>query len=671
MIFVCCQKNNSNFNSKNNSVFFDKNYSNSLSDKNRKKYLDSLTKLLNYSKNNDTIVRNLYLELATEYYYLNGIEESLSLSLHALKLSQIANDSLRKPKAMFYVGDCFRDKQKDSAYFYYLKAEKLYFKNHDLDNTARMLFNKAYVLFYDGNYVECEVQVSKALILLKSSNKYRLIYSCNTLLGNCLEKLTKYDEALKYHQIAKEYLSKMRIDYIDIDEINNYNVASVVNICNLYDLKGEYSKSIAELQNILKLDLKVKWPNLYAKVLSNLAYSKMKSGDYKNVQPMFFQSLKILDSLKIKSDILYVKINIGKFYLTQNDTLSSIKILKDAYALSKKIKNNNEVLSTLKLLSVIDEKNRLSHAYEYIKMSDSIYTLQKNAHNKYARIEYETSVLMSENEVLSNSKFYILVISLISIFLLMLFFVLRHLKYKNRELIFLKKQQKANEEIYHLLTQEHEKINLAKETEKAKIAKELHDGVMNKIYGVRMNLGFFNERSDVDIIQKRKEYIYELQNIENEIRTISHDLSQSSFFDEKDFNFLLLSLIENQVNFTDTSFKYEIDYSIDWTHIQNIYKVNIYRIAQESILNINKYANAQNCTIKIMLKAYDLLELEINDDGDGFDLKQNRKGIGLQNLEERVRSLKGNLKIESEKNNGTKISVNFNLPVLNHLKVSG
>ncbi|WP_337966395.1 ATP-binding protein [uncultured Flavobacterium sp.] len=564
-------------------------------------------------------------------------------------------------KAFYYIGDSYGSVKKDSAYFYYLQAEKLYFKLSDFDNMARMLFNKAYVLFYDGNYTECEVEISKALHYLKGSKDQRLIYSCNTLMGTCLEKLNNYDKALWYHQQALNNLEKMKLSGIDKDEEHNYYIASSINICNLYDLKGEYSKSIAKLKGLLSENLEEKWPRLYANVLSNLAYSKMKNKEYDNVYAMFSKSLKILKKNGDESDILYKKIHIGEYFLTQKDTFRAIEILKEANTLATRIKNSNEILTSLKLLYTLDKNKSFYYANEYIKLSDSINIVQKNAHNKYARIEYETSRIEDENKVLTKKNFYILIVSFGVILLLVIVFVTRYFKYKNKELKFLKTHQKANEEIYLLLTEQNEKINAAKENEKVKIARELHDGIMNKIYSVRMNLGFYNSKVDKEIIEKRKEFIFELQNIENEIRTISHDLSRSSFLDGNDFNALLLSLFENQKEISSTKFNYVIDENLEWSTIKNIYKINLYRIIQEAILNINKYSDAANCEVKIESKTNVFLKISIIDNGRGFDIKNIKDGIGITNMKERVNSLQGQFNIESKIGEGTTIEVVFNL----------
>ncbi|WP_158729846.1 MULTISPECIES: tetratricopeptide repeat-containing sensor histidine kinase [unclassified Flavobacterium] len=658
LFFISCIKKTSVLHKKNEAILFTKKYK-SLTKLKKEFILDSLGSVLKKNTENDTGSRDLHLQLATEYYIYNNLKKSLYHSQKALKLAKEVNDISREPKALFYIGDCYRNTLKDSAYFYYLNAEKSYIKIKDFDNTARMLLNKAHVLFYDGNYIECEVEISKALSFLVQSKNYDLIYSCNNLMGNCLEKLTNYDEALRYHKIAIECLDIMRLHNLNKDQLNNYNVTSIINICNLYDLKGDYTKSIRTLRPILTPALKIKCPRLYANVLSNLAYSKMKNGDYYNIKSMFIEALNLVKHSQTKSDILYKKIYLGEFFLIQKDTTKSIEIFKEVNELAVKLKNSNEILISLKLLSTIDKNNSLFYKNEYIKVSDSINLVQKNAHHKYARIEYETALVLDENKILNKNNLYLITICTGLLLLFTIISLFRHIKYKNRELSYLKRQNEANEEIYLLLSQEHEKMNLVKNNEKSKIAKELHDGIMNKIYGVRMNLGLMNAKIDNNMIQKRRKYIDELQNIENEIRTVSHDLNYTTFLNKNDFNSLLQGLIDNHQNTIETKFKIENDPQINWLSIPNIYKINIYRIIQESILNVSKHANAKNCTIKIT--HHNFLELIIIDDGSGFDVNQRIKGIGLINLNERVKSLKGSFKIESVKGNGTKIKIIFSL----------
>ena len=86
----------------------------------------------------------------------------------------------------------------------------------------------------------------------------------------------------------------------------------------------------------------------------------------------------------------------------------------------------------------------------------------------------------------------------------------------------------------------------------------------------------------------------------------------------------------------------------------------LYLSTRESIQNSKKYAEASKLTINFTLeKKY--VHLNITDNGIGFDTNISKKGIGLQNLQERVEELNGTLNIDSEVGNGTKTSIQIPL----------
>ena len=73
---------------------------------------------------------------------------------------------------------------------------------------------------------------------------------------------------------------------------------------------------------------------------------------------MFFEAINIVQNSEIESDVLYKKIYLGEFYLTQKDTAKSIAVLKNANDIAKNTKSSNEIMTTLKLLSAIDKKKQ-------------------------------------------------------------------------------------------------------------------------------------------------------------------------------------------------------------------------------------------------------------------------------------------------------------------------
>lgn len=562
-------------------------------------------------------------------------------------------------KAYYYLGDSYENSKKDSAYYYYLKAEKIYDRNKNKEQIGRMKFNKAYVLFYSGNYIESEIEVSKALAYLKNTTNHRLLYSCYTLLGSCLEKTDDYDEALRYYNLAIKELKILKKENKDTDLVDNYNVASVINICNLYDNQGQFEKSIQLLEPLLTKEIRQKWPYNYSLIQSNLAFSKIKKGSLDGVEGLLKESLAIADSLNEKIGSIYAKIHFGEYFLVKKDTSRAIAYIYDAYRLSKESGSYNELLKSLELLSEMNVQNNVYYKNLYISVSDSITKQQRLTRNKYARIEYETSKLEDENEKLQkrNKDLFIFFSCLVALMFILL--ITRYVLSKNKELRYLKYQKLANDELYDLLTQQQERINLAKEQEKSFIAKELHDNIMNRLYSVRMNLGFLNNKDTEEALNKRKEYIQGLQDIENEIRELSHDLKRNTLSSNNNFVDLIKSLTDDSNALGLTNFTFQCDDAPIWNQISNIKKVNIYRIIQESFLNVHKHAEADHCCLTLIFSSSDGFSIIIKDDGKGFDTNLHFTGIGMQNIHERISVLSGKLSIDSSEGEGTRICITF------------
>lgn len=617
------------------------------------KYLDSL--VINSTKNkNDSLYRKFLFDLSDEYYYNNENNKSYAISQRVLKLSLNAKDTVSITKAYSYIGDYHQISHKDSAYYYYQKAEKLNRLLNRNYHIGKMLFKKAYILFFEGNYIESEAQVANALLYLKNENDAEMLYAAYSLLGLNFEKLEEYQEALKYQLLAKNVINNINGSNSNIEKKYLYNIESSINIANIYEKTLQYDKSISLLTSILDSKLKKNRIKTYALIIGNLGYSKMKRGELNGVKDLFYEALEISKSKDSEASVAYKLLNIGEYYGIVKDTSSSIKYLNQSLQLAQKLKMGEEIKKSLQLLSQVDYKNATFYDKKYIAISDSLTKAQRINRNKYARIEYETSVVEDENKLLSTKNTYILIASIVLILLLVSFIIYRYIKSQKREIEFRKAQQKAEEEIFDLLKEYQLKISIAKELEQNRISKELHDSVMNKLYGARMQLGLLNEYNEEEIKEKRLVYVDLLQEIEQEIRTISHDLHTEINETQFDYTNLLSNLIhlQNEIGFT--KFSIEIKPEINWDSIDSLIKITIFRIVQESLLNISKHANASTCHVSILLDD-DHLVLEIKDDGIGFDLNATKQGIGLQNIQERAKTISAILEINSKPNKGTTI----------------
>ncbi|MBK8599259.1 MAG: hypothetical protein IPN80_00730 [Flavobacterium sp.] len=231
---------------------------------------------------------------------------------------------------------------------------------------------------------------------------------------------------------------------------------------------------------------------------------------------------------------------------------------------------------------------------------------------------------------------------------------------KQKELRFLQEQQKTNEEIYQLIQNQQTKIDEARQKEKKRIAQDLHDGIMNRLSSTRLNLHILNENATPEIIKKCLPFIAGIQDIEKEIRNISHDLNKDAIFNKVSFVAVLEAFIEEQKPFFTGKCHLEIERNINWEWLSTFQKIHIFRMLQEAFQNIVKHAQAKNIIISILKNENQLL-LEIFDDGVGFSLKQKKKGIGLQNIFSRAKQCNGKAEINSEVGTGTTIRITIPL----------
>ena len=240
-----------------------------------------------------------------------------------------------------------------------------------------------------------------------------------------------------------------------------------------------------------------------------------------------------------------------------------------------------------------------------------------------------------------------------------LLFVIRNQKINNKKLQLEQAQQKANEDIYNLLLEQEKKIDEGRSREKERISRDLHDGVLSKIFGTRFVLGTLLEKMDEASVSKKKNLLNELRLIEEEIRNISHDLGSGNLPDQIGFLAIVEKLLEEQKKITNFNPSVIADENLKWERINNRIKINVYRIIQEAVQNINKYAGATEVIVSFE-KHRNKLRILIKDNGSGFVVERKSEGIGLKNIKSRTKDLDGTLSLTSGEQ-GTEIKIEIPL----------
>ena len=203
----------------------------------------------------------------------------------------------------------------------------------------------------------------------------------------------------------------------------------------------------------------------------------------------------------------------------------------------------------------------------------------------------------------------------------------------------------------HLFAETRGKVVLE---ERQRLARELHDSVSQALYGIALGAKSAREWLDDDPAEVAEPLDYVLSLAEagiTEMRALIFELRPESLESEG-----VVAALEKQAATLEARHKIEVVVDLcDEPDAPLATKEALYRIAQEALHNIVKHARASNVQIK-MASDFELVSLEISDDGIGFDAKGEFLGhLGLHSMRERASRLGGVLKVETAPDKGTRI----------------
>ncbi|SFD34256.1 ATP-binding protein [Flavobacterium phragmitis] len=616
------------------------------------------------SQKDDSLNKVNLFKVANRYYNMSDWKAYFNTTKLILERAEKSKDSTNMAKAYTYLGDYYLSQSiSDSAFMNYYKAEKTYLKINDQLNLAKTFLNKANLQYNEGDFFESEIAVFKTLsILKKEKNVNELLYESYNLLGVLYNEREEYKKALEFQNNALDILQDKSIPA----ELQ-YKAASLNNIGFIYMNMGNYRQAKIFFERALKQkNLFGDRASLYAILLDNLGYTKFKLNDSVQLPDLFYESLRIRDSLDLVSGVVSCKIHLSEYFAFNKDTAKALELSKQALTLSRSTTKFVNTLEALKQTAVVDPKNASVYSREYIKLNDKMLKAERKMGEKFSRIEYETNEIKDQNSSLQEKNKTLVYVFSICTLLGLFFYVYKTQQAKNRELLFKQQQQIANEDIYNLMISQQNEIELTRIKEKKMVAQELHDGVLGRMFGIRISLDSLDKVDEAEAASKRKKYLAELKNIEQDIREISHDLNREKSELINNFVLILNKLFDNQRNTFSSKLITSFDPDVKWELISNIVKINLYRILQEGLQNCNKYAKADIIKVEFKNENGNLV-LSIEDDGIGFNTNKTKNGIGLHNIEYRATECNGTVTIKSAKGEGTVLIVKIPIDPNNNL----
>lgn len=284
-------------------------------------------------------------------------------------------------------------------------------------------------------------------------------------------------------------------------------------------------------------------------------------------------------------------------------------------------KDYKSALQYEKEKKVIDDS--IGNVVERVKIAEleTKYQTEK----KEQQIELQKTVILNKNTTIAL---------LASLFIGMLLIVLVY--------VFRQKQKKLKLEKQN--AQQYTKQLLEKtEEERKRIASDLHDSVSHELLSLKNS---FEQKTEITNTK--------IDAIIDDIRIISRNL-HPIMFDKIGLKGSVEQLVERTQSVNDFMVTAEVEYA---NSLSNSDELQLYRIIQEALSNIIKYANAIAAKITILEKNNTIF-IEIKDNGKGFNVSEKLNGknaFGLHNIIERSRAIGGEARIYSDKN-GTIINI--------------
>lgn len=605
----------------------------------------------------DSLVVQSNIILANNYLTSGFNEDFLKISHSNLKLSEKIKDIRSKALISKNLGDYYDGHltATDSAFYYYNKSKKSYWALRDKFNTALLLLDIAIIQKNEKDFTGSEISSVEGISLLetlKNTNEVnkKKAYLYNNL-GLVFDQLEQYGQAIKYHKLAYGLMNNLKGNNKSLLDISNNNLALAYKRSKQYDLALEKFGSILSKKILIK-----EKPEFYSIVLDNYAHTLYLSKKHQKLPELYLKALKILDSV---SPLGYTSISINQHlaeYYNEYKVKDSAKYYAHKALEISKQYHNDDLLKSLLLLTEIETDSIAVNYYDsYIKLNDSLQKNERKIRNKFERIRFETNQIEEKNVKIQKEKLWLMLLSGILLLTAVLIYIIVTQRNKNKELQLLQQQQKANEEIYNLMLSQQDKIEEARTLEKKRVSQELHDGVLGRLFGTRLSLDSLNMSTTFEAVKTRGKYIDELKTIEQDIRKVSHELN-TDFVSGSGFIDIIKTLVETQTEIYNIKYKLSCADSINWDDISNKTKIHVYRIVQETLHNIYKHAHASMVRISFKLKN-DVICLIMSDDGVGFAVDKAKKGIGLKNINSRIKEIEGELNIRSEKNKGTTLTI--------------
>lgn len=399
-----------------------------------------------------------------------------------------------------------------------------------------------------------------------------------------------------------------------------------------------------------------------ANVTQKLGLLYQKNGQVEIATTAFQQSLEIAQALKNRHGETTAYLHLGQLQNEQGLYQSALTNLKQAENTAIALEDIPLAKSVFQSLATTYQGlGQFESAFQYFKRytetKDSLANRQRLQQVAEIQTRFETEKLqreLLEEKIRNQEKESQVRLLLFSLGLLLSVLIIGGLIYQNR--------LKTKNLLLTAAKQEQQIIAIrsmveGQEKERARIARDLHDGLGNLLATVKANISNlqFNITSQT-IYQKAHEMIDEAC---TEVRKIAHEMMPRALD-----KLGLKKALEDLVTKMDNTHSFDAQLNIYGKEqiLPDSTNIMLYRIVQELMNNIVKYASPKEVILQ-MTYSEDWLNLTVEDDGKGFNTTDITPdaGMGLKSIAFRTQYIGGTYEIDSRPNMGTLVSINVPL----------
>lgn len=194
--------------------------------------------------------------------------------------------------------------------------------------------------------------------------------------------------------------------------------------------------------------------------------------------------------------------------------------------------------------------------------------------------------------------------------------------------------------------------------ERERIAKELHDGIIQSLFAIGMNLqGAALMSESAEAAARVEGSVGELDKVIRDLRNYIFGLRPGILADRQ-----LDEALRTLGDKAQTSgLKVVVEVGSDLAARLSGRSHEIVQLTREALSNVARHSNAKHSSVRLVQTGRDAV-LTIDDDGSGFDTRRDSDGNGLRNMQERAHALGGELRITSKDGRGTRLRITFPVP---------